>query len=56
MRTFDLAPLWRSTVGFDRLLNLMDNPNLWTGEEQHYPVAFEVLKSQALIGVQVCSS
>jgi len=37
MRTFDLAPLWRSTVGFDRLLNLMDNPNLWTGEEQHYP-------------------
>jgi molecular chaperone IbpA len=24
MRTFDLAPLYRSTVGFDRLLSLLD--------------------------------
>src|SRR5689334_19138795 len=24
MRTFDLAPLYRSTVGFDRLFNLFD--------------------------------
>ena len=24
MRTFDLAPLYRSTVGFDRLFNMMD--------------------------------
>jgi molecular chaperone IbpA len=24
MRTFDLAPLYRSTVGFDRLFNLLD--------------------------------
>jgi hypothetical protein len=23
MRTYDLTPLWRSTVGFDRLLDLM---------------------------------
>src|ERR1043166_375978 len=26
MRTFDLAPLYRSTVGFDRLFNLFDEP------------------------------
>ena len=24
MRTFDLAPLYRSTVGFDRLFSLLD--------------------------------
>jgi len=26
MRTFDLAPLYRSTVGFDRLFSLFDEP------------------------------
>jgi molecular chaperone IbpA len=26
MRTFDLAPLYRSTVGFDRLFSLLDRP------------------------------
>ena len=25
MRTFDLSPLYRNTVGFDRLFNLLDN-------------------------------
>ena len=25
MRTFDLTPLYRSTVGFDRLFSLLDN-------------------------------
>ena len=24
MRTYDLHPLWRSTIGFDRLFNLLD--------------------------------
>lgn len=27
MRTFDLSPLYRSTVGFDRLFNLLDGAN-----------------------------
>jgi molecular chaperone IbpA len=27
MRTFDLSPLYRSTVGFDRLFNLLDSAN-----------------------------
>jgi molecular chaperone IbpA len=37
MRTYDLAPLWRSTVGFDRLFNLIDNALQATGEENHPP-------------------
>jgi molecular chaperone IbpA len=35
MRTFDLSPLYRSTVGFDRLFNLLDSVN--GGEAQPYP-------------------
>jgi molecular chaperone IbpA len=37
MRTFDFTPLWRSTVGFDRLFNLLDESMRWTGEESNYP-------------------
>jgi molecular chaperone IbpA len=36
MRTFDPAPLWRSTVGFDRLFNLLDESARLTGND-HYP-------------------
>jgi molecular chaperone IbpA len=35
MRTFDLSPFYRSTVGFDRLFNLLD-ANVG-GEAQSYP-------------------
>lgn len=35
MRTFDLTPLWRSTVGFDRLLDLADEPH--SSGADHYP-------------------
>jgi molecular chaperone IbpA len=34
MRTFDLAPLYRSTVGFDRLFSLFDQPE---GATPGYP-------------------
>ena len=27
MRTYDFAPLFRSTVGFDRLFDMLDNSN-----------------------------
>jgi molecular chaperone IbpA len=37
MTTFDFTPLWRSTVGFDRLFNLLDESMRWTGEESNYP-------------------
>ena len=36
MRTFDPTPLWRSTVGFDRLFNLLDESTRWSAED-HYP-------------------
>ena len=35
MRTFDLSPFYRSTVGFDRLFSLLDS-NL-AAEAQTYP-------------------
>lgn len=37
MRTFDLAPLWRSTVGFDRLLNMLDDTSRYGGEDNYPP-------------------
>ena len=37
MRTIDLNSLWRSSVGFDRLLDLIDESARWTDEENHYP-------------------
>ena len=36
MRTFDLSPLYRSTVGFDRLFSLLDGATNG-GEAQPYP-------------------
>lgn len=36
MRTYDLSPLWRSTVGFDRLVDLIDQSLSLKGED-HYP-------------------
>jgi len=37
MRNLDLAPLWRSTIGFDRLLDLIDDSLRWTGEDNYPP-------------------
>jgi len=35
MRTFDLNPLWRSTIGFDRVFDLLDESQHRT--EDNYP-------------------
>ena len=35
MRTFDFSPLWRSTIGFDRLFDLAESAQRAT--EDHYP-------------------
>lgn len=35
MTTFDYTPLWRSTVGFDRLVDLLEDSVQWTGN--NYP-------------------
>jgi len=37
MRTFDLAPLYRSTVGFDRLFSLLDRVSGFDGNTPGYP-------------------
>ena len=37
MRNLDLAPLWRSTVGFDRVFDLLDEATRWAGEDNNYP-------------------
>ena len=37
MRPFDFAPLYRSTVGFDRLVQLLDNVAGFEDEAQAYP-------------------
>jgi molecular chaperone IbpA len=36
MRTYDFSPLWRSTVGFDRLFDLAEMAQR-AGGEDHYP-------------------
>ena len=37
MRTFDLAPLYRATVGFDQLADLMDRVLTTEGTQPSYP-------------------
>lgn len=37
MRTYDLSPLYRSTVGFDRLANIMDSVKTTDSGQSGYP-------------------
>jgi molecular chaperone IbpA len=41
MRTFDPTPLWRSTIGFDRLFDLLDESVRWNGEDNYPPYNIE---------------
>lgn len=41
MRTFDPTPLWRSTIGFDRLFNMLDESMRWTGDNNYPPYNIE---------------
>ena len=41
MTTLDLAPLWRSTVGFDRLIDLMEDSVRLTGGNNYPPYNIE---------------
>jgi molecular chaperone IbpA len=41
MRNLDLTPLWRSTVGFDRLFDLIDETTRWVGEDNYPPYNIE---------------
>lgn len=37
MSTFDLSPLFRSTIGFDRLMNLLESSTQWAESGNGYP-------------------
>jgi len=37
MRTYDFTPLWRSTVGFDRLFDLINNNSQMAEGQDNYP-------------------
>lgn len=37
MTTFDFSPLFRSTVGYDRLMNLLENAGQWSEPGSSYP-------------------
>lgn len=37
MRHFDLTPLYRSTIGFDRIGSLLDTLNAYEGDAPSYP-------------------
>jgi molecular chaperone IbpA len=41
MTTLDLAPLWRSTIGFDRLADLVDESVRWTESDTSPPYNIE---------------
>ena len=41
MRTFDPTPLWRSTVGFDRLFDLMDQSAPFQANDAYPPYNIE---------------
>src|ERR1700704_1129494 len=41
MRNFDLTPLWRSTVGFDRLFDLIDDSLRLTDGDSYPPCNIE---------------
>ena len=43
MRTYDFAPLWRSTVGFDRLFDLAQAAAQHVGEDNYPPYNIERL-------------
>jgi molecular chaperone IbpA len=50
MRTFDPTPLWRSTVGFDRLFDLIDESTRWTDADNYPPYNIERTIALALAG------
>ena len=40
---FDFAPYRRSTVGFDRLFDMMENSSVGQGQQENYP-PFDLIK------------
>ncbi len=38
---YDLTPLWRSTIGFDQLFDMLEQPTRWTDENNYPPYNIE---------------
>ena len=49
MRTYDFAPLWRSTVGFDRLFDLAQAAAQHAGEDNYPPYNIERLSEDSYL-------
>jgi len=47
MRTFDLTPLYRSAIGFDRLANMIDSANRNEQQPSYPPYNIELLGENA---------
>ena len=43
MNSIDLTPLYRSTIGFDRMASLLDSGERFTGVLNHLGVRHDVL-------------
>ena len=41
MRTMDFAPLWRSSIGFDRFFDLVENTARWNADDNYPPYNIE---------------
>ena len=37
MRNYDFAPLWRSSIGFDRIFDLINNSQFAEGQDNYPP-------------------
>ena len=48
MKTMNLDPFWRTSIGFDRLFDLMDE-SLRSEPDDHYPPAISCVPVRTLI-------
>jgi molecular chaperone IbpA len=44
MRTYDFAPLWRNSIGFDRLFEALNNMQALDGPDSNYP-PYDILRT-----------
>jgi molecular chaperone IbpA len=44
MRTYDLTPLWRTSIGFDRLFDVINNMQAHEGQDNNYP-PYDILRT-----------
>ena len=48
MRTFDPTPLWRSTIGFDRLVDMLDQSSHFQANDTYPPYNIERVRRRPL--------